>query len=107
MLLCWAIVRGAFGDLVGLSTAQWGWALLTGVLLAGYVVSWHHALARAPAVDVTAVLSMGAVLTAVLNTGVRGAVLQPVGLMLLVAGGLLIVWSSGVASRTPQGVAMS
>ena len=105
LLLGWAIVRGAFGDLLGLSATQWAWILLTGLLLTGYVVSWHHALARAPAVDVTAVLSMGAVLTALLNAGVRGAALQPVGLTLLVAGGLLIVWASGVASRTPHEVA--
>lgn len=107
ILLCWAIVRGAFGDLVGLSATQWAWTLLTGVLLTGYVVSWHHALARAPAVDVTAVLSTGAVLTALLNVGVRGAVLQPVGLVLLVAGGLLIVGASGVVSRPTQGVVTS
>ena len=102
ILLCWAIARGAFGDLIGLSATQWAWTLLTGLLLTGYVVSWHHALARAPAVDVTAVLSMGAVLTALLATGVRGAVLQPVGLALLVAGGLLVVWASAVGSRASQ-----
>ena len=105
VLLCWATVRGALGDLVGLSATQWAWTLLTGLLLAGYVVSWHHALARAPAVDVTAVLSMGAVLTALLNTGMRGVALQPVGLVLLVAGGLVVVWASGVASRTSHEVA--
>ncbi len=102
ILLCWAIVRGALGDLIGLSATQWAWTLLTGLLLTGYVVSWHHALARAPAVDVTAVLSMGAVLTALLATGVRGAVLQPVGLALLIAGGLLVVWASTVDSRASQ-----
>ena len=105
LLLCWAIVRGALGDLIGLSATQWAWTLLTGLLLAAYVVSWHHALARAPAIDVTAVLSMGAVLTALLNAGVRGAVLQPVGLALLVAGGLIVVWGSSVASRTSHDVA--
>ena len=105
VLLCWAIVRGALGDLIGLSATQWDWALLTGLLLTAYVVSWHYALARAPAVDVTAVLSIGAVLTALLNTGVQGAVLQPVGLGLLVAGGLVIVWGSGIGSHTPQQVA--
>jgi len=99
ILLGWALIRGAFGDLFALSTTQWAWALLTGLFLTGYVVSWHHALARAPAVDVTAVLSMGAVLTALLNTGVRGAVLQPVGLALLVAGGVLIIWTTGIATR--------
>jgi len=105
LLLGWAIVRGALGDLIGLSATQWAWTLLTGLLLAAYVVSWHHALARAPVIDVTAVLSMGAVLTALLNAGVRGAVLQPVGLALLVAGGLIVVWGSSVASRTSHDVA--
>ena len=107
ILLCWAAARGAMGDLLGLSATQWAWAVLTGLFLTGYVVSWHHALARAPAVDVTAVLSMGAVLTALLNTGVRGAVLQPVGLVLLVTGGLLIVWTSGLTSRPANEVAAS
>jgi drug/metabolite transporter (DMT)-like permease len=99
ILLGWALVRGAFGDLFTLSVTQWAWALLTGIFLTGYVVSWHHALARAPAVDVTAMLSMGAVLTALLDTGLRGAVLQPVGLALLVAGGVLIIWTSGITTR--------
>lgn len=107
ILLCWAIVRGALGDLFALSATQWAWTLLTGLLLTAYVVSWHHALARAPAVDVTAVLSMGAVVTALLDVGVRGAVLQPVGLVLLVAGGLVIVWASGVTSRPSETVAAS
>jgi drug/metabolite transporter (DMT)-like permease len=105
LLLGWAVVRGAVGDLVGLSGTQWAWALLTGLFLTGFVVSWHHALARAPAVDVTAVLSMGAVLTALLNTGVRGAVLQPAALALLVAGGALVIWSSATASRPAHEVA--
>ncbi len=107
ILLCWAIVRGALGDLFALSATQWAWTLLTGLLLTAYVVSWHHALARAPAVDVTAVLSMGAVVTALLDVGVRGAVLQPVGLVLLVAGGLVMVWTSGVTSRPSETVAAS
>ncbi len=105
LLLAWAIVRGALGDLLGLSATQWAWAVLTGLFLTAYVVSWHHALARAPAVDVTAVLSIGAVITAALNAGVRGAVIEPVGLILLLTGGLLVAWASIVGRRTPQQVA--
>ncbi len=107
LLLAWAIVRGATGDLVGLSATQWAWAVLTGLFLTAYVVSWHHALARAPAVDVTAVLSIGAVITAMLNAGARGAVIEPVGLILLLAGGLLVAWASIVGRRTPQQLAAS
>jgi len=102
LLLAWAVVRGALGDLLGLSAAQWAWAVLTGLFLTAYVVSWHHALARAPAVDVTAVLSIGAVITAALNAGVRGTVVEPVGLILLLTGGLLIAWASTVGRQTQQ-----
>ena len=56
--------RGAAADLLALTAAQWGWALLTGLLLTAYVATWYAALARAQAVDVTAVLVFGAVVTA-------------------------------------------
>jgi drug/metabolite transporter (DMT)-like permease len=102
VLLGWAVGRGALGDLVGLSAAQWGWALLTGAFLTAYVVSWHHALARAPAVDVTAVLATGAVLTAVLDGGFRGVPVDVLGSSLLLAAGAIVI---GVATigfrRTP------
>lgn len=100
ILIAWAAARGAIGDLLTLSPTQWGWALLTGVFLTAYVVTWHHALARAQAVDVTAVLATGAVLTALLNGGVRGAAVDPLGLALLLAGGLLVAGVATLASRT-------
>ena len=102
LLLAWAIARGALGDLLGLSATQWAWAVLTGLFLTAYVVSWHHALARAPALDVTAVLSVGAVITAALNAGVRGAVIEPVGLVLLLTGGLLVAGASTVGRQTER-----
>lgn len=90
VLVVWAIVRGAFADLFALSVAQWGWILLTGAFLTAYVVSWHHALARAPAVDVTAMLASGAVVTALLNIGIRSIAIDPLGVTLLLAGGVLV-----------------
>jgi drug/metabolite transporter (DMT)-like permease len=104
LLLAWTIARGATGDLVGLSATQWAWAVLTGLFLTAYVVSWHHALARAPAVDVTAVLSIGAVITAALNTGVRDAVIEPLGLILLLTGGLLVAWASTIGRDSTERV---
>ena len=47
--------------------AQLGWALLTGLLLAGYVGTWMTALARARAVDVTSVLVASTVVTTLLQ----------------------------------------
>ncbi len=86
VLLLWALLRGAVSDLTGLTTTQWGWALLTGAFLSAFVMSWHFALARAQAVDVTAVLVLGAVITALLNAGIRSIDLRPAGVTLLACG---------------------
>jgi drug/metabolite transporter (DMT)-like permease len=77
VLLAWVVVSGRGDDLTGLAPHQWGWALLTGPLLVGYVATWFAALSRAHAVDVTAVLVAGALVTALLDAAVRGAALAP------------------------------
>jgi hypothetical protein len=60
------------------------------VILTGYVATWYAALARAQAVDVTAVLVLAAIVTALLNAGYAGASLDVLGLGLIAAGGALI-----------------
>ncbi|HEY5186397.1 MAG TPA: DMT family transporter [Actinomycetes bacterium] len=102
VLLAWVGVTGRFGALVALDAAQWGWVLLTGAVLATYVGLWLAALARAQAVDVTAVLVLAAVITAVLAALVNGTTLQPVGLLLVLAGGAL----AAVRLRPAAGVAV-
>lgn len=94
VLLAWAALRGQAGALVSMTGTQWAWVLLTGVILAAYVGTWFSALARAQAVDVTAVLVLGAIVTAVLGATVKGASLGPqLGwLTLLVAGGAVLSW---------------
>ncbi len=68
-------------------------------MLAAYVGTWHLALAKAPAVDVTAVLVGGAVVTAVLRRVVAGQALpSPIGLA-LIAIGVAFVLASAVARR--------
>lgn len=91
-LLAWAAATGALGGVMPHTSAQWGWVLLTGVLLAGYVLTWHQALLRAPAVDVTAVLVLGAVVTALLAGVFDGAPMAAKApwLVLLAAGGALV-----------------
>jgi drug/metabolite transporter (DMT)-like permease len=93
-LLAWLGVRGELGGLVSLTQAQLGWALATGVLLAAYVGTWFAALARAQAVDVTAVLVLAAPITAGLNAVVNGTALAPQTswLAALLAGGVAAVW---------------
>jgi len=99
-LLAWAAATGALGGVMPRTSSQWAWVALTGVLLAGYVLTWHQALWRAPAVDVTAVLVLGAIVTAVLAGAFDGAPVAAKApwLALLAAGGVL-VW---LAPKTGQ-----
>jgi len=109
VLVAWVVVRGQAGLLLAMDATQWGWVLLTGVILAAYVGTWFAALARAQAVDVTAVLVLGALVTAGLQATVLGAGLTPqLGwLALLLGGGLLLswrIWRS--ADVLPRGLAV-
>lgn len=90
ILLAWVAVSGRAGDLVALSGDQWGWALLTGLILTGYVATWYAALAKAQAVDVTAVLVFGAVVTAVLSRVADGVAFDLGGMILVTAGAMLV-----------------
>jgi drug/metabolite transporter (DMT)-like permease len=91
VLLSYLAVTGQIDDLLAVSATQWAWAALTGGLLAAYVASWYLALARAQAIDVTAVLVFGAVVTALLAIGVQGAEPQAIALALLVSGTAIVV----------------
>jgi len=71
LLVAWVAVNGHASQLTSLDAAQWRWVVVTGLLLTAYVGTWYAALARAQAVDVTAVLVFGAVVTALLADGVR------------------------------------
>ena len=86
VLLAWLAVSGRGAALTGLGASQWAWAVLTGVLLAGYVATWYAALARAQAVDVTAMLVFGAVVTAVLSGAADGIPLDGLGLVVITVG---------------------
>ncbi|HEX5825674.1 MAG TPA: DMT family transporter [Candidatus Limnocylindrales bacterium] len=96
-LVGYLAVTGKLGVLAGLAPIQWGWALLTGLILAGYVGTWFAALQRAPASVVTSVLVLGAVVTGALTAVSKGAAPNPtviVGYLLIVAAAALIAASS-------------
>jgi drug/metabolite transporter (DMT)-like permease len=95
VLLAWSAATGAIGQVVPTTAVQWGWVAVTGLLLAGYVATWHHALARAQAVDVTAVLVAGALVTAALSGAFRGLELAPA----LPWYGLILAGTALLASR--------
>jgi len=91
LLLGWLAATGRLAALASLSAAAWGWIALTGVLLAGYVATWYAALARAQAADVTAVLVAGAVVTALIDAGVRGAIPASAPALVVLAAGVALV----------------
>jgi drug/metabolite transporter (DMT)-like permease len=87
VLLAWASIRGGGIDWTGLTSSHLVWILVAGVFLSGYVLTWFAALSRAPAVDVTAVLVGGALVTAILQSAVQGAALpSPLGVALIAVG---------------------
>lgn len=104
VLVGYGIVTGAFAGLLDLGWSQWGWALFTGLILFGYVATWYGGLARAQAIDVTAVLVFGAVVTAALQTGINGADLtsKGLGLALLSLGTLVFVGLGSARERQSE-----
>lgn len=94
VLVGYLAVTGKLGAVAALSGEQWRWVLLTGALLTGYVGTWFAALKRAPASLVTAILVLGAPVTAALQAIGTGAIpSMPVltgQLLVLAAGGALV-----------------
>ncbi len=87
VLVGYGIATNAFAGMGGLTGSALAWVLLTGFVLTGYVTTWYAGLARAQAVDVTAVLVFGAVVTALLRNGFDGVtVASPLGLVLVTCG---------------------
>jgi drug/metabolite transporter (DMT)-like permease len=74
VLVGYLALTGKLGAVVALSGEQWRWVLITGMLLFGYVGTWFAALKRAPASLVTAILVVGAPVTAALQALATGAV---------------------------------
>ncbi|HEU5211254.1 MAG TPA: DMT family transporter [Gaiellaceae bacterium] len=93
LLIGWLAASGRLDALVSLSAEQWRWAVLTGLLLSAYVGTWYAALARAQAVDVTAVLVLGAVVTALLDRAANGVGVDGVGVGLICIGAALAVFA--------------
>lgn len=93
ILAAYVLVLGGLSSLGQLTGAHLGWIAVTGLTLAGYVGTWFAALKRAPAVDVTAVLVGGALITALLESGVRGAAVPSIAGVALVLVGVGLVGS--------------
>lgn len=88
LLVLYLLASGQGHSLFALGASGWIWVLVTGGLLTLYVTAWLAALARAPAIDVTAILVVGAFITALLDAAAGHSSLAPhaLGLALIVAG---------------------
>jgi drug/metabolite transporter (DMT)-like permease len=95
LLVLYSLWRGGFSGLAGVTPEHLMWIAVTALTLAGYVGSWYAALARAQAMDVTAVLVAGALITGLLETGLRGAVLPSGTGVILIATGVVLVVVAG------------
>lgn len=108
-LVCYLAVTGALGGLWALSADQLHWALWSGALLGVYVATWMSALARARAMDVTAVLTAGALVTWLLQliAGAATPVVWDLGFALIVGGAALVALSPllGARARRTRGAA--
>jgi drug/metabolite transporter (DMT)-like permease len=99
LLLGWVVVTGKLGQFTSFDASQWRWVILTGLLLTAYVATWYAALARAQAIDVTAVLVFGAITTALLSGAADGTPVNVGATALIGAGCGLVAWS---ALRRPR-----
>ena len=89
LLFGWLAIDGKMGTFTSLSAQQWRWAVLTGLILTAYVGTWYAALSLAGAIDVTAVLVFGAVVTAALSGAFDGASVNAGGIALIALGTLI------------------
>lgn len=107
VLVGYLAITGKLGVIAGLSGAQWGWVLLTGLILAAYVGTWFAALRRAPASVITSVLVLGAVVTGFLSAINKGSAPDPtvVGgyVLIVVAAGVVAAWSVRSARSIQRG----
>ena len=101
VLAIYGVVSGGIASIGTVTLTQVGWIALTGLVLSAYVMTWYSALALAPAIDVTAILVGGAVVTALLRTVVAGTpVGSPLGLVFVSLGvGALVVAALGFTRR--------
>lgn len=68
LILCaFVLGKGSAVPLSALTFEQWGWTLLTSVLLFGYVLTWYAALKYAPATYVAALLVPATLVTNILS----------------------------------------
>ncbi len=103
ILIAYTLATTRWSTLAAIGWHQWSWAIATGLILAAYVGAWYAALARAGAIDVTALLVPAAIITALLQSGSKALAAQWPGLALVAAGTALVL----LAARKKTGPALA
>ncbi len=101
ILIGYVFATTRWSELTAAGLHQWSWAIATGLLLAAYVGTWYAALARAGAIDVTALLVPGAIITALLQSGSKALAPQWPGLALVAAGSALVLLAAARRRTSP------
>jgi drug/metabolite transporter (DMT)-like permease len=101
ILIGYVLATTRWSVLVAVGWHQWSWAIATGLLLAVYVGTWYAALTWAGAIDVTALLIPGAIITALLQSGSKALTPQWPGLALVAAGSALVLLAAARTKMRP------
>ncbi|MFH1521242.1 MAG: DMT family transporter [Candidatus Micrarchaeota archaeon] len=67
VLLCFLFFTGSFSDLLSFTPGVLPWLALTSLLLFGFVSAWYSALKYLPVAKAAAILTLGGIVTMVLN----------------------------------------
>lgn len=103
VMLAFLFLTGNTINVFSLSTENIFWIMLTAILLFFYVVFWYNGLKLIEAHKATAILSFGQIITAMLTVLFAGKTLnfnEAIGLMFILAGLLVIIGFSFIASKT-------
>ena len=104
VLVGYVVIDGRAAALLALPPESVAWVVLTGIVLAGYVGTWLAALRRAAATVVTAVLVVGALVTALLTAVSDGRVPEGTALLGLIAlGGAGLAMAMSAGRMAPSG----
>ena len=88
---------------MNLNAMQWGWTILTSLLLGGYVLAWYTALKYAPATYVAALLVPATLVTNALSAIFitrTMALPQLASSALFILGTVLVIAAAAYATRT-------
>lgn len=100
ILVAFLAFTGRLEGVALLDSTHWQWVLVSSAFLLAYVSTWYAGLKHVGVAKATAVLTLGAPVTAMLSSAFAGNALtagQAFGMLLLVAGVWLVVGTSALA----------